>query len=141
MSGTGGGAVAPSARWTPARLARLGVLVALALVPAAAVLGGLAAGADGARGGALGGLVAVVLALLGLVSAVVGDRLSAAGFAVLLGGAMLVKLVLLAVGLSVLSSLDGVAERPLALAALAGLLVALAVEGVTFSRSRDPVFD
>jgi ATP synthase protein I len=131
---------APTSAWAdrPVKAARTGFLVSLALVPLAALVGLLLAGQRGAVGAALGCLVPAFVLLLTWTAAEIGARRSATAFAGTLMASYLVKLVVVAVLLSVLREVDGADRTALGISAVAGLLLALAVEARVITSTRAP---
>ena len=130
----------PTSAWAdrPIAAARTGFLASLALAPVAALVGLLAAGQRGALGGALGCLVPAFVLLLTWAAAELGARRSATAFAGMLMASYLVKLVVVAVLLSVLRDVDGADRTALGLSAVAGLLLALVVEARVITSTRAP---
>ena len=130
----------PTSAWAdrPIAAARTGFLVSLALAPVAALVGLLVAGQRGALGAALGCLVPAFVLLLTWAAAELGARRSATAFAGTLMASYLVKLVVVAVLLSVLRDVDGADRTALGLSAVGGLLLALVVEARVITSTRAP---
>jgi hypothetical protein len=76
--------------------------------------------------------------LLTWAAAEAGARRSAQAFAGLLLGSYLVKLVVVLALLAVLRDVDGTDRTATGVAAITGLMIALAVEAVVISRTRAP---
>jgi hypothetical protein len=122
----------------PVAAARTGLLALAAFVPLAALVGGLAAGRPGVYGALLGCTVPAMVLLLTWAAAEAGARRSAQAFAGLLLGSYLVKLVVVLALLAVLRDVDGTDRTATGVAAITGLMIALAVEAVVISRTRAP---
>lgn len=130
---------APSA-WAdrPVAAARAGLLALVPFVPVAALVGLLAAGREGVVGALLGSLVPATVLLLTWTAAEIGARRSAQGFAGVMLGSYLVKLVLVGVVLALVRDVGGADRTSLGIAAISGLMLALVVEARVISSTKAP---
>ena len=130
----------PESGWArrPAQAARAGLLATGLLVALAALVGWLVQGRPGLTGALLGATVPALVLLITWGAVELGRRRSPQAFAALLMGSYVLKLVAV-IGLLVLVRQVEQADRTvLGLAAVAGLLLAVAVEGLVVTRTRVP---
>lgn len=122
----------------PATAARRGLLSLLPFIPVAALLGLLFADRPGLDGALLGCTVPVAMLLVTWAATELGSRRSATGFAAVLLGSYLVKIVLVGVILVVIRDIADADRTALGLAAISGLMLALLVEARVISTTRAP---
>ena len=130
----------PESGWArrPAQAVRAGLGALLLLVPLAVLVGWLASGRPGLLGALLGATVPAVVLLVTWGAVEIGRRRSPQAFAALLMGSYVVKLVAVVGLLALLSRVEDASRTVLGLTAVAGLLVAVAVEGLVITRTRVP---
>lgn len=122
----------------PVAAARGGLLSLLPFVPVAALVGLLIDGPRGVRGALLGSTVPAVVLLVTWAAAEIGSRRSATGFAGVLLGSYLLKIVLIGFVLVAIRDVGDASRTALGWAAIGGLMLALFVEARVISTTRAP---
>lgn len=127
------------------QLFKLVIRYSAILVLAIAVIGGglgyLVGSTEGAVSALIGATVAVVFSLLTALSVFIGGKLSIAGFYGVVLGGWLLKIILFAVALASLQSLDFINGPVLFFSIVATVLGTLAIDSLAALRARIPVVD